>query len=76
MHTTINSRIYGPQTFWMPDTGGYIRLERGANHGTLGTQICEGGGFRGATLCATPDTFEQVVRRWWKQRMRDNATAL
>lgn len=65
---TINTRDTGKLEFWVRDEGGYVRLEEGANHGTLGKQICEGGGFMGNTLSATPETLGKVVRRWNAQR--------
>lgn len=64
---TIKSRHLGEVTFFVPDSGGYVRVENGKNHGTLGTQICVGGRFRGPTVIATPDTLAIVARRWWKQ---------
>lgn len=59
---------HGTLTFFMPDNGGYVRLERGAKYGTLGDQICYGGDFRGNTVTATPDTLAYECRRWWRQR--------
>lgn len=67
---TIKSRIHGDVSFFVPDSGGYVRMEgEGANHGTLGQQICYGGEFRGCTLTATPETLEKVARTWWRQRL-------
>lgn len=68
---TINSRDHGTKTFFVPDQGGYVRLESGRNHGTLGQQICYGGGYRGNTVTATADTLEAVARKWWKQYLRN-----
>ena len=70
---TINSRKLGREyTFYMPPSGGYVRLENGSNHGTLGTQICYGGGFRGNTIpCATDAEFREECRRWYRQHMSD-----
>lgn len=57
--------------FFMPDGGGYVRLERGANHGTLGDQICYGGGFRGNTIrCASEDEFRTECRRWYRDHLK------
>lgn len=70
MRFTINSTRFGEHTFFMPDNGGYVRLECGAQHGTLGQQICNGGGFRGYTVVAMPGTFQREVRRWWRQHLR------
>lgn len=67
---TIKSRTHGEKTFFVPDNGGYVRLEDGRKHGTLGTQICYGGAFRGNTVTADADTLEAVARKWWKQYLR------
>lgn len=68
---TIKTRDQGTLQFFVPDAGGYVRLESDAQPGTLGRQICEGGGFTGSTLQATPETLATVARRWWKQRQRN-----
>ena len=70
MRFSINSRIFGRTDFWMPDNGGYIYKESEGYVGTQGSQICEGGGFHGNTISATPDTFEKKCRRWHRQRLR------
>jgi len=75
MRFTIKSRKHGPQTFWANAKEGsfassYVYLEdRGP--GTTGSQICEGGGFRGSTVTCngTEKGLERVARRWWKQYM-------
>lgn len=69
---TIKSRKVGHKTFWMPDTGGYVRLESDGKTGTLGRQICYGGGFRGNTVSSTPDTFEADVRKWWRAYIKSD----
>lgn len=66
---TIKSRLHGDQTFFVPPGGGYVRLERGTAHGTLGQQICYGGDFCGSTVTATPETLEREARRWWRARL-------
>lgn len=65
---TIKTRDVGELDFWTPDEGGYVRLESPNRHGTLGTQICEGGGTRGSTLIANAETLPAVARRWNAQR--------
>ena len=72
---TIKTRSHGDKTFFVPDHGGYVRLESGSSHGTLGQQICYGGGFRGNTITADADSLEIVARKWWKQYLRVEATA-
>jgi len=70
MTYTIKSKLLGEAlTFFIPREGGYVYLERGARHGTLGDQICDGGDFRGATLSATPETLRDVAQRWYRQRI-------
>ena len=68
---TIKTRNHGEKSFFVPDTGGYVRLEEGDKIGTLGKQICYGGGFRGSTVTASPETLETESRRWWKQFLRN-----
>lgn len=63
---TIKTRTNGDMDFFVPDGGGYVRLESGANHGTLGRQICTGGSFGGNTLMANKQTLEAVARRWYR----------
>jgi len=67
---TLKTRTEGNLDFFVPNQGGYVRLEKGRNHGTLGKQICYGGDFRGNTVTATPETLETEARRWWRQRQR------
>jgi hypothetical protein len=56
---TINSREHGEQVFRAPSAGGYVSLND--------KQVCEGGGFRGATLTCGADDLPTAARRWWKQ---------
>ena len=72
MRMTIKSRSFNREfEFWMPDDGGYVRLEREGRTGTLGEQICYGGGFRGNTISSSPDGFEHACRSWYRAHMRD-----
>lgn len=71
---TIKSREHGEKTFFVPDQGGYVRLENGKDHGTLGKQICANGSFRGNTLSADADSLEAVARKWWKQYLKNERT--
>lgn len=64
----MNTKV-GEMTFFVPTNGGYVRLEEGANHGTLGRQICEGGTFTGSTLRATGETLPAVARKWRRQQL-------
>ena len=64
MRLTIKNR-----EFWMPNEGGYIRLESPGAEGVLGQQICEGGGLDdGATIRSTPAKFEEDCLRWLASR--------
>ena len=63
---TIKTRTNGEMDFFVPDDGGYVRLESFAKTGTLGRQICTGGGFSGNTLTANAKTLESVARRWYR----------
>ena len=68
---TIKSRKLDQNlTFFMPDDGGYVRLEGEHTHGALGRQICDGGDFKGSTISSTPGSFAQDCRRWYRQRIR------
>lgn len=74
---TISTRR-GKREFWCPDAGGYVRLETEGHSGTLGRQICEGGGFMGSTLTADAETLPKVARRWLRQQrdgLRKNGLA-
>ena len=70
MRLTINSKKLGQLNFWMPESGGYIRLESDKRRGTLGQQICEGGLMQGNTLSATPESFIKVCHKWYNARMK------
>lgn len=68
---TIISRKSGEIfNFWMPTDGGYIYRTYPGKPGILGNQICNGGRTMGSTLCATPETFEKVCRRWYRAYQR------
>ena len=71
MRHTINSRKYGKLDFYMPDNGGYIRLESGNKHGILADQICVNGSYMGSTLYAVDETdFIKKVKSWHNARLR------
>lgn len=72
MRYTIKPRQGEPLTFWAPDNGGYIRLESNGRSGTLGQQICTGGGFTGSTLSAWNFVeLKEIVQQWYKQNKRN-----
>ncbi|MBW0278613.1 MULTISPECIES: hypothetical protein [Shewanella] len=72
---SIKSRKTGETfNFWMPLDGGYIRLESQGRSGTLGRQICVGGGFMGNTLSARSEaSFEKQCRSWYRAYMRNQS---
>jgi len=73
MRFSINSRVLNETfDFWAPDNGGYVRLEKGHNIGTLGHQICHEGRLSGSTVsCAgSQDEFERICRNWYRSHMR------
>ena len=61
--------------FWAPEQGGYVRLESRGKSGTLGQQICEGGGFSGGTISATPENFDRVCRSWYRAYIKQSIKA-
>lgn len=62
----IRTRTNGVLKFFVPDSGGYVRLESADHPGTLGRQICEGGRFHGSTVMASSETLEIKARRWYR----------
>lgn len=71
---TIKTKNHGDKTFFVPAGGGYVRLEDGRNHGTLGKQICYGGGFHGNTVTASEADLPAVARKWWAQYLKNERT--
>lgn len=72
----INTRKEGEMSFWCKADGGYVWLESEGKPGTLGQQICEGGGFRGSTLYAREETLADVARKWLRQRREAERKAM
>jgi hypothetical protein len=73
MRFTIHSnKLNRDFDFYAPSGGGYVRLETERRPGTLGEQICEGGGvgYGSALSCAGSErSLEVVARRWYRQHM-------
>ena len=68
MTTIIRSRKAGKTfTFWVSDHGGYVWLY---GH-KISCQISEGGGFRGNTVRASPQTFRATCRKWYRAYIRN-----
>jgi hypothetical protein len=74
MELEIHSRkLNRTFTFWAPMTGGYIYLTTEEKPGTMGRQICHGGGFSGSTLSASTEAgFKAQCRAWYRAYMRGN----
>lgn len=57
--------------FFVPDRGGYVRVEEGRNHGVLGKQIFRtsigGDGWHGSAVYATPATLERAAKAWLRR---------
>lgn len=64
---TIKSRKTGEEfRFWMDADGGYVYREFDGRPGTLGQQITRSSG---ATIRATPETFEKECRNWYRAQI-------
>lgn len=74
MRFTMKTRDYGTLEFFAPRNGGYVRLESDGKPGTLGQQICNGGGFLGNTISCGPteESLSRVARAWQRQRREGN----
>ncbi len=60
--------------FWVPGSGGYVREVCGANHGTLGQQVCAGLSHRGYTLgVGSADRLLPLIRKEWASVRREEA---
>jgi hypothetical protein len=62
-------------TFSRPG-GGYVYCDFGSarRSGTLGRQICHGGGTRGSTISASdPVAFEKAIKKWLADYRRHDA---
>ena len=74
MELTIKSKKLGKTiTFSRPGTG-YIYADLNGNSGTLGKQLCEGGGTMGSTLSYSGEDekeFAAICRRWYRAYAAD-----
>jgi hypothetical protein len=65
MNVTIKTRDFGTLSFYCPADGGYVRIESRNRHGTLGKQICHGGGLMGSTISvANSENLRAVAYKW------------
>lgn len=66
---TIHSRKLGRDLTFSRPGSGYIYVDINGQPGTLGKQICYGGGFIGATMSYSGDSqesFDTICRSWWR----------
>ena len=66
----LKTKTSGDIEFFVPDAGGYVRIESVDRTGVTGMQICQGGRLTGSTLQADAATLERVARRWRGQYLR------
>ncbi len=72
MNLIIKSRVMNREfEFWCPDNGGYIR-DVTNKPGTLGSQVCDGGGYTGSCLSSgsSEKQFKRICRSWYRARVR------
>ncbi len=67
---TIRSRALSDHIFYVPDSGGYIKLINRADFGQMNQTIYYGGGMIGAPITADAKSFEPAVRAWWRQYVK------
>lgn len=73
---TLKSRKLGHDVTFSRPGKHYVFLDQTADQsrpGTMGAQICDGGGFHGNTIMFSGDDearFAATCRRWWRQANR------
>lgn len=73
MELKINSRKLGRTIIFSRPGSSYIYADLNGKSGTLGCQICSGGGTMGSTLSYDGDDqaqFEAICRRWYRAHVR------
>jgi hypothetical protein len=73
MKFAIKSRKFGEVEFSRPGNY-YVYVDLNGKPGTLGNQICDGGGCTGDTIGYrgnSDDVFEKICRKWWRAYLRD-----
>lgn len=73
MEMKINSRKLGRTITFSRPGSSYIFADLNGQPGTLGCQICSGGGTMGSTLSYSGDDqaqFEAICRRWYRAHVR------
>jgi hypothetical protein len=75
MRFTIKSRKLGREIEFSRPGGHYVYVDLDGKHpGTLGHQICEGGGLMGSTITYEGDDeagFARICRNWWKKYIKN-----
>jgi hypothetical protein len=78
MTITIRTRDFGVLIFNCPShestCSGYVIVR--SEGSTNWRQPCEGGGWRGSTLMAKPETLRRVALKWLRQRRRATMGAI
>ena len=73
MVLTIKSRNLGRTITFSRPGSSYIFADLNGRPGTLGCQICRGGGTMGSTLSCDGDDlsrFDAICRRWYRAHVR------
>lgn len=73
MELKIKSRKLGRTITFSRPGSSYIYADLNDKPGTLGRQICSGGGTMGSTLSYSGDDhaqFEAICRRWYRAHVR------
>ena len=73
MEMQINSRKLGRTITFSRPGASYIFADLNGKSGTLGCQICSGGGTMGSTLSYDGDDqaqFAAICRRWYRAHVR------
>lgn len=74
MRTAINSRKLKTTITFSRPGGYYIFADLNGKEGTLGSQICAGGGTSGSTIGYDGDDlteFVAICRKWYRSYIRD-----
>jgi len=73
MQMQIRSSKLGKTITFSRPGGAYIFADMNGQPGTLGKQICVGGGMMGSTISYTGDSTDQfaaICRRWYRAYVR------
>ena len=75
MRHTIKTRKHGNIEFSRPGKA-YVFVDLNGQPGTLGNQICYGGGLMGSTITYDGDDqdgFVKLCKKWWRSYLRKTA---